>query len=422
MDKNKKKYVYYSGHASNISRLSDVVSNLRHAAVLDRFAFFSLNSTFTLPRTLETEGWFCIKYEEIGRLTGYKERTIKALVKIFEELRLIEKTFHFIQNSRRACLRITDKTKALLNVSTTSTLTTQKIVPLTPVGTETKQQKSLTLNQKCTSESAKNALAYNEYREKEKDINIITRPSRSAKQQKPYNTPDNVQNIFDKVGERLEQPQKAKIWGAVLNLKKQHGKTISNLSEFIAWISFSIINAKHQLKNTLTFDHQLNALMKIARSKEGLQCPRGFHNHWDVGIELKAQDKEALSTHQQAKKAGQGAKDTMELFNSVNSFTSNIGYVVTKKAKELWGDDGDIAVLKSKRASLVKDINCLMADNNALNKIFANEPVLKATQTQKNNARIEGLKTKLTQVDKMIENLKADSDAAKAQEWQPLYA
>ena len=422
MENNKKKYVYYSGHISNINRLSEMLSNHRQAMALDRFAFYSLNSTFILPKEQEIAGWFCIRYKELGKLTGYKERTIKAIIKIFISLNLLERTFRFIQNARRACLRVTDKTKALLNISTTADITTQKVIQQTPASTELSTQENSTLTQECTSESAKNALAYNEYREKEKDINIITRPSRGDNTQKPYNTPENVQNIFDKVGERLEQGQKAKIWGAVINLKKQHGKAISNLSEFIAWISFSIINAKHQLKNTLGFDHQLNALMKIARSKEGLQCPRGFNNHWDIGKELKAKEKATLSAHQQTKAKEQGAKSTLEIFNHAESFTDSARYVIAKKVNELWEDEGALKQLKSKRSVLTQEINALMADNNAINKLFANEPVIKATQTNQNNTQIERLKSKLAKTNQAIEQLKNDKDIAKAQEWQPLYA
>ena len=423
MEKNKKKYVYYSGHASNISRLSDVVSNLRHATVLDRFAFFSLNSTFTLPRTLEAEGWFCIKYEEIGRLTGYKERTIKALVKLFEELRLIEKTFHFIQNTRRACLRITKKTKSLLNLPVTNTLTTQKHMPLTPIGAEIKQQQNLTLSQECTSGSAKNALAYNEYREEKKEVNIITRTSRVENPQKPYNTPDNVQKIFDDIGERLAPPQKAKIWGAICNLKKQHNKTISNLSEFVAWVSFSILNAKHQLKNILSFDHQLNSLMKIARSKKGLQRPRGFHNHWDIGQTLKQKNINALNNHKRVKEQEGRAVMKQEVFEAINDgLTHGMDYVVTKKANELWGDESELASLQISKASCIQDINNRMNDNQAIETLLADQPVLKTKQREKNNKEIKAFKNEISNIEEVISTILDERNRAKEQEWKALYA
>ena len=156
------------------------------------------------------------------------------MVKLFEELHLIEKKFHFIQNTRRACLRITGKTKALLNLPTTPALTI-----ITTEDAETKQQDCFILNQKCTSESAINALPTIEERKEKKEVNIITRASRGEKIEKPYNTPTNVQKIFDDIGERLENSQKAKIWGATCNLKKQHNKAISNLSEFVAWVGYS---------------------------------------------------------------------------------------------------------------------------------------------------------------------------------------
>ena len=420
MANNNKKYIYYSGNISNINRLSEALSNHRHASALDRIAFFSLNSTYRLPKEDEIVGWFTIKYEELGKLIGYKERTIKAIIKKFVEMKLLERTFRIIKNTRRSCLRITNKTKALLNLSTKQHSITPQVILKTTTSAELTTQKSSISAKKCTSESAKNALPYIEYREKEKDINIITRPSRSEKQSKPYNTPENVQNIFNKIGERLEQPQKAKIWGAVCNLKKQHGKTISNVSEFIAWISFSIINAKYQLKNALNFDHQLNAIMKIARTKEGLKRPRGFHNHWDIGIELKSKEKQTLKNHKQTKNSEYHLNSGIEI-HDFDSSSNSIGYVVAKKAKELWGDNGEIALLKSSRANIITDINSFMADNNALKKIFANEPVLKATQTEKNNTQIDILKKELSVVNEKIASFKIDKDNAKAQEWKTLY-
>jgi len=78
------------------------------------------------------------------------------------------------------------------------------------------------LAQQCTFKSAKNALTYNEYREKEKDINIITRVPRKEKQRKLYNAPKSVTDIFEKVGERLEDFQKSTIWGGLYVIYKNN--------------------------------------------------------------------------------------------------------------------------------------------------------------------------------------------------------
>ncbi len=210
---------------------------------------------------------------------------------------------------------------------------------------------------------------------------------------------------------------------ATCNLKKQHGKTISNISEFVAWVSFSILNAKHQLKNALNFDHQLNALMKIARSREGLQRPRGFHNHWDIGQAMKAKETKALRKHDQVKETERRAVMNMEIFDeNRESFTQGIGYVVSKKANELWGDEAELSSLKASRGSTIQDINACISDNHAIEALFANEPEQKAMQLEHNNQKIKAFKNEILGIDQVIKTILDERALAKEQEWQPLYA
>ena len=161
--------------------------------------------------------------------------------------------------------------------------------------------------------------------------------------------------------------------------------------------------------------------MTIARSKKGLQKPRGFHNHWDIGQELKHQEKESLKQHEAAKRAGRDTP-TIEVFSSNDEMTNDIGYVVTKKAKELWGDDGKASSLKSKRATLIREINSLMADNAALPRIFANNPIYLELQETKNNSAIKTHTSEVEAIEQTLRALKAERTTAQEQEWQPLYA
>jgi len=241
----KKNYKYYSGHHSNIESLSMYVSNQRHASVLDRLAFFSLNSDISLPNLPDGEGWFCIPYIKIGTLTGYRERTIKAIIKSFLELGLIEVTHRLYSNARRACIRISEKTKHILKLSTPSDEKSGEAPPVTIKEEDVKESESFFCDHQCTSENAKNALRYIEERKKEKIINNITSLSEGKNVDKPYNLPESVKKVCESIGERLEEKQKARIWGAITNLKKQTGLNISNISEYYAWIAFLIINAKH---------------------------------------------------------------------------------------------------------------------------------------------------------------------------------
>lgn len=417
----KSNYKYYSGHHSNINKLHQSVSNYRHATVLDRFAFFSINSNFILPNKNEEEGWFCIEYKSIGEMTGYKERTIKAIVKLFTKLGLIEKVRRIIKNQCRSCIRITQKTLAILGVATNCEQTT-KVLPTTPASYAQDDDKRKNLAQECTFKSAENALAYNEYREKEKDINIITRVPRKEKQGKLYNVPKSVTEIFSKIGERLQDTQKITIWGAICNLQKQHSKNISNVSEYVAWISFSIINAKHQLKNAFNFTHQLNCLMKIARSSQGLQKPRGFHNHWDVGQELKTNEMERLKQHESSKQAGQGANGNQSIEISGLENSNDIGYVVAKKANELWSDQGSLKDLKQKKGMLLNTINSLINEIKELPLIYKSHPEMMSQLTDQAQNELENFKVEYEFVCQHIKKLNGEKQLSKELEWQPLYA
>ena len=83
MENNKKKYAYYSGRSTNINRLETAVQSNRHALVLDKFAFLSINSNFVLFDRPTEKGWFSVEYKDLAKMTGYKERTIKSIVKSF---------------------------------------------------------------------------------------------------------------------------------------------------------------------------------------------------------------------------------------------------------------------------------------------------------------------------------------------------
>ena len=403
-------YQYYSGHHSNINKIHQVVSNYRYATVLDRFAFYSINSNFILPNEYELNGWFCIEYKSLGEMTGYKERTIKAIVKLFNKMGLIEKVRKLIKNKCRSCLRITQKTIALLGLTKTCEQRPEQTIKSEESCSQSTESRK-NLAQQCTFESTENARSYNEYREKEKDINIITRVPRNEKQGKLYNVPKAVTEIFVKVGERLPETQKAIIWAAIYNLQKQHNKKISNISEFVAWISFSVINAKYQLKKAFNFQHQLNKLIKIARSPNGLQKPRGFHNHWDIGQELKTDENKRLKQHEKLKQAGQGDVYKSLSVNAQSSYEES--YIVAKKASETWADSGDIKSLTAKRGKLNSVINSLMNELKELPVIFKKNPeMLKKTTTQA-KAELKDFKLEHELIVKKINELNKDKQLSK---------
>lgn len=422
MEKHKKKYKYYSGHHSNIAKINAYVSNQRHASVLDRLAFFSLNSDIGLPNLPNGEGWFCIPYIKIGALTGYRERTIKAIIKSFLELGLIEVTHRLYSNARRACIRISEKTKHILKLSTPSDKKSGESPPVSIKEEDNKESESFFCAHKCTSENAKNALPYIEERKKEKVINIITSPSEEKNVDKPYNLPKSVKKVCESIGERLEEKQKASIWGAIINVKKQTGINISNVSEFYAWIAFSILNAKHHLKGAETFDHKLNFAMKIARSKNGLCKPRGFHNHWDIGQKMKhekeANEKEWDDIKSKDRKT---ARNIEYDFPMNDGFHNGVGYIAAKTANELWEGHATLKKEKSLAATIRHEISACINDNKALEKLFSKNIDEKVKRQKLNNARIDALKKELEETEQAIAKLEGEASYAKDVEWQPLY-
>lgn len=422
MEKNKKKFQYYSGHNSNINKLNQSIANYRHATVLDRFAFFSINSNFILPNESNVKGWFCIEYKSLGDMTGYKERTIKAIIKFFTKMGFVEKVRKIIKNRCRSCIRITQKTIDILGFQKNCEQVTE-IKPTAQLDNARESGSSKDLPQQCTFKSADNALAYNEYRENKKDINIINRVPRIEKQEKLYNVPTGVAEIFSKIGERLQNNQKITIWGAICNLQKQHSKNISNVSEYVAWVSFSIINAKHQIKKAFNFTHQLNCLMKISRTSQGLQKPRGFHNHWDVGKELKTNEAKRIKQHESSKKAWQGEINQKDINTLGMEESSKVGgYVVVKKSSELWSDNTSLKDLNKKQGMILNAINSLMSEIKELPKIYSSHPEMEKQLSNQAQGELKNFKIEYEFTCQQIDRLNEEQQLSKELEWQPLYA
>jgi hypothetical protein len=423
MEKNKKRYAYYSGSSKNLEKLGRAVSNHRHALVLDKFAFLSINSNFVLFDRPTENGWFSVVYKDLATMTGYKERTIKSIVKSFEERGLIEKIRKLVNNKCRACIRITEKTKSILGLQKTCGKG-QGIVVKKASETQKEELDIKKLPEECTFESAKNAPAYNEKEKKEKHpVNIITpfqgsNKTTTPKNQptEPYNVPETVQRVFDQVGERMEGEKKKTIWGALCNLEKQHGVSISNPAEFVAWIIFAILNCKHHLKGAETFRHQLNIIMSIAKTGEGFQKPKGFHNHWDIGRKMK-QNTHKRDINAQKQKLGEGGNSSATRMEKTPDGQSIYDAVKTSKDWEIAQEE---IGLKASRAGVLTQINTLLADNKALVRLFSGDLSLQKKETAKNETKLNKYKRLIREIDEKLASLGARK-TEKQQEWSALY-
>jgi hypothetical protein len=123
-------------------------------------------------------------------------------------------------------------------------------------------------------------------------VNSITSfPKR--KRGKLYNLPERVSVLFEEIGERLEECQKQRLWGAVCNVYKE--KRCFNPHEITAWMAYQLINNEHHLPNISGFKDRLNIL--IDKLRKGLyEKPTGFHNHFDIGVQMKKSAKMARIT------------------------------------------------------------------------------------------------------------------------------
>ncbi len=140
--------------------------------------------------------------------------------------------------------------------------------------------------------------------------------------------------------------------------------------------------------------------MKIARSPEGLQKPRGFHNHWDMGKALKAQEEAVLQRHEQSK-----AKPGHKAINILGDRVTGLGYTVAKKSKDLWQGEGRIAELKSEKSDCLKELNSLASDIKTIKLLFSNNPDELLRQHRLNGDKRVKLKKALAITDKLLSEL-----------------
>ena len=157
--------------------------------------------------------------------------------------------------------------------------------------------------------------------------------------------------------------------------------------------------------------------MKIARSSTGLQKPRGFHNHWDIGKELKAREEQKLQQHKDIK-TKLGHKDIY----IVDGKISGLGYTVAKKAKDLWQGEGRMAELRVKKADCLKELNSLSGDMKTIGLLFGDNPDEFSRQQRLNEDKQAKLHQELSLINEQLSALKQDKEVAADQAWQPLYA
>lgn len=396
-----KKYVYKSGHSKNIDALQAVLGEYRHAALLDMLVFKSTNSSIPLPGQDIPDRWITGFYNHTCKKIGYSRDYLTRLISKFVKMGLVERKKKIVKNKCQSCIRVTEKTLAILNLVDNQ--------PKNDMEYTEKTSKSLVLRAKNNSRPEIKTGAYKEERHYVKEINIITRSKRE--QQQPYNLPGDIQALFDRVGERLTTEQKAIIFASFKNLQSQTNAKISSPKDFIAWICFSILNAKHQLPGKNTFQAQLNTLMKIARSPGGLKKPRGFHNHWDIGQEMRKKEQKVESENAKSK----------ERIDTRKNRTLSFGDLMPIKAKDVWDKSSALNELKSKRAEVLRDLSSLISEGRAIPMLYQSSPDFLDKQLKHNQFMIGKKREVLKAIEKDISTEKSSQEEIKNLQWEGLY-
>lgn len=374
--KKKINYKYYSGNDQNLQKLHSLVGNYHHAVAIDKFAFLSINSIFTLDEDSPIEGWFKLTYKKLGSMVGYAERTIKSLVKKFTALNLIET----LRTQNGTCIRVTNKCLNILGLQSQKCEQPDEVIEEKRSTDSTSSQISKNLEHKCTLKVQKVSSLHYKDNNKENIVNNITRLKASSKCGKLYNLPPKIQILFTEIGERLEEEQKATLWGTVNNLQKQDGLSF-NPYEITAWFAFSLINSKHQLNGIEGFSKQLSVLAKKVR-EGSYRRPIGFHNHWDIGVEMrnKAAEKRKQQQREKIEEVLVARKSSANVFeSSCTDSAIQLRMSQTPDGEYAFEDVGrkksttrEISLLKKERNSIVRDLN------NTKNEVASLERMLKS--------------------------------------------
>lgn len=382
---------YYTAiHYTQFDKLLEIAGNDAKARFLDKIIFWFKISKFTLPRSNSEDIWFTRTYLQMHDETRIPVSTLKMYMSEFVKRGYLERAQRKMGTSVKAYFRITNKLATKLAITAKKTC-----IP-------TRDEKKLTPTH--TSKNTSFVLPIN--KDKDIKININTIKPLQGCGKKRYGTTDSIEAIFNQVGERLTETQKTTVWAAIQNLKNQHNKKHLGSAEFVAWICFSLIHAKNQLKSAKTFSHQLNTLMKIARSSKGLNQPRGFNNHWDIGRDLKQKKETKLKQHE-LKKLGKVGESQI--------------FIVAKKEKEIWGQQGELSKLRAEKSKLLVERSAIISEDRAINRLFAKDEEQKKIQLMKNKEKLESVCLLLSKTEIRIQQLKEDKQHSQNQQWEPLY-
>jgi len=354
--------------------------NYNKAIFLDYIAFSTNYTNYNLPNSNSTEKWATRTYEQLNEALKIPKSTLKNYMKIFCDKGWVKRV------QKKSCNHVKLYFRATDNLLTNINRNTQKSSPNNK-GEDIKKAPEKNFNHTCTINNTDSRLPYiNRY--KEQDINIITPLQEEQKcgkdlepaieqqetklqrtdsnNDKPFNTTPSIDKLFNQIGERLSNLQKRAIWGALSKFYIQHKKQYAKSSEFVAWVCFAILNPTSQLKGCETITHQINRILKIARSAKGFNKPYGFHTHWDIGKQMK-KNKERKAANEQVLKTS----SNNNLMQTLNGEPMSFSDVIAKKSKNIWQDDSELKDLKCAKGKIERAISAVSNEIKTLPKLYS---------------------------------------------------
>lgn len=330
------------------NKLLEITSCTKEALLLDKIIYHHQGTLLKKDNKL----WFTRKIPELAKDLGFSESRVYAYLKQLEEAGWIIRKRYKFYGVPRAFIHVTHKLYDTINRN--APVATKSSIDIL----EKSPPQFIEKNNRMDSVIQKESINKEEIKN---EINNII--SKKQPEIECYAIPDNIEQLFMIVGDKLSETQKKSIWGAIQNLKNIDKVVISSTLDFVSWVIFCILNSDYHLKNAKCFQHKLNAVMAIARSKQGLKKPKGFDRYWKYKITKK------YST----------VINTECLYNSQKNLRSELS-----KAK--------------------LNMNSLIHEKKLIYQIYGNSPLLTA-QIEQITTKEESIKSRITDLKGRLQEL-----------------
>jgi hypothetical protein len=393
-------------------KLHEVTSNYNQATLLDKLIYWWQISKYTLD---DGNIWFTRSIDQISNDSQISKRSVERYLSEFEKNGLIYKVNRLFMK-KHLYIRITDKLLGIIcetsNINKNSPPKNEVATELQPInltnivqtntfGSFSTEQISYTLEDKNPNDIVSMQdcrlfldqigaidsanLAGSIYKDKDNNLvinNTVSQPSivnnleTNLKMSKIEAYP--TYKIEQQIGERLTETFKNYIKGTMRNLQIQHQLVFSNPEQLFAEIIFSVLNVENQFPGIIDNHHRINLIAKLLRQKKW-RTPKGFYNHWDIGLMYKLK-LEKHNIKQEHTKLQYTDKVNYNC-NKSNVSPSADHYQQEAKLKQLKSKYREISLLISSEKRYLNDMEaCLLKKPDAIIKQIINTTAIKITK------------------------------------------